>query len=249
MASKPQRSAASDLLVDDPRVKAIANLFGKPEKTLADYHKIGRKLGELAADPAVTAGGAGWKKRVEELAGPSEATQSKCLRFRNAYDDPDDFAELEKLGVTWAKLTISLGVEDREQRHRLLRAAIEGNWSDRELQKKIQQDYGRRRGGGRPQRAHRSLGLQADSSRLLELLKSVDTYLNDVWLKNRARYREEADGLEGEARDTTRRILERARQTLSEVIGGLELVTKDLEAYRRRIPGDGTGQSDKMGTR
>jgi hypothetical protein len=112
MARPHRRSAKLDLLVDDRRVKEIARLLKKPKRTLADYHKIGKKFGELTADPAVTVGGTKWKEEVTKRVGASEATLNKCLQFSRAYE-PGELKELEELEDRWARITVSLAVKDR----------------------------------------------------------------------------------------------------------------------------------------
>jgi hypothetical protein len=98
MARTSPGSDDPDPLAGDPRVRAIAKVLSQPGLILANYHRVGRTFGELAADRSVAGRGSGWKGRVAGLVSASEATLGKCLQFSRAYG-PDDFGELEELGV------------------------------------------------------------------------------------------------------------------------------------------------------
>ena len=61
--------------------------------------------------------------------------------------------------------------------------------------------------GGRKRRPLKSHGLQADASRLLELLTAVDQFLVEVWKPHREQHRDEAGRLEGRGRETVGHVL------------------------------------------
>jgi hypothetical protein len=48
------------------------------------------------------------------------------MQFRDAYQR-NDLPALEELQVNWSRLATALGIEDREERHDLLRQAKEKN--------------------------------------------------------------------------------------------------------------------------
>jgi hypothetical protein len=72
-------------------------------------------------------------------------------------------------------------VEDRDERHRLLREAQQKGWGERELRRTVQQHKGSKCGGGRPRRQLSSQGPLADASELLRLTQLWLEFDREVW--------------------------------------------------------------------
>jgi hypothetical protein len=106
----------------------MARLLSQKPLTLADYHAIGEQMDRLERDTSVVGRGRGWRQRVAEILGRSEATLSKCLQFVNCYEPGDlaELAELKRLQVGWVQLCFALGIPDKKKRHRLLQRACLG---------------------------------------------------------------------------------------------------------------------------
>lgn len=153
---------------------------------------------------------------MSELVGCSPLTLTKALQFRLTYE-PKDLPEVAELGIGWSWLTIVLGVEDRKQRHDLLRKAKEGGWGERELQRAIQQLKGGRRGGGRPQRELMSQGIIADLCELIRLTQLWGDFYEKVWSAKQDGYPAEVRHLQGPALDNLMALLDDARARLKDL--------------------------------
>jgi hypothetical protein len=153
MARPPLRPAArtSDLNPDRPELRRLTRLLEHKPLTLPDYYAIGEQLRRLSEDPNIAYRGSGWRAKVAQILGQSEAALNKCLQFRNSYAE-DELPEVEGLGVGWSSLTIALGIPKKRRRHQLLRQAQNEGWNERELQRAVQRLKGSHRGGGRRRR-------------------------------------------------------------------------------------------------
>src|SRR5262245_3162248 len=110
-----------------PELRKLIRLFGHKPLALRDYYAIGEQLRRLSEDPDIAYRGSGWRAKVAQSLGQSEAALNKCLQFRNRYAE-DELPEVEGLGVGWGYLTIALGVPNKRQRHQLLRQARKEAW-------------------------------------------------------------------------------------------------------------------------
>jgi hypothetical protein len=156
---------------DRPELRRIKKLLAARPLALAAYHAMGEQLRRLAEDPEVNSL-PGWRRRVADAVGISEATLNKCLQFRGEYDN-EELPDLEELEPRWGRLTTALAVKNKRKRHALLRRARKEGWDDRALQLEAQRLKGGPRGGGRPRKAYRSHGLLADLGELARL--------SDLW--------------------------------------------------------------------
>jgi hypothetical protein len=177
--------AAPTLTAERREVKRIVALLKKAPLRLADYFAIGEQMQRLSADAAVAHRGSKWRDKVAELAGCSVSTLTKAMQFQLAYQQADVPA-LEEQGIGWSRLTIALAVEDRRQRHELLREAKEKGWGDRQLQRAIQQHKGSKRRGGRPRKQMTSQGALADAAELVRLTGLWLEFDEKVWTHTRA---------------------------------------------------------------
>jgi hypothetical protein len=93
------------------------------------------------------------------------------LQFAVLYPKPQDFKELERVGIKWTRLHLSFPVKDPKLRHELLRKAVKEGWSDEHLRVKVQQKTGsKRRGvGGRPPNQPKNLGAEPTLRKLAQL--------------------------------------------------------------------------------
>ena len=174
----------------------------------------------------------------------SESTLNKCLQFKQHYLEKD-LAALERLKVGWGRLTIALGVKDRAKRHRLLRQAAEKKWDDQTLQRAIQMLKGTRRGGGRPRKESKSLGLQPDLTRLIGLTDPWSDFYTQVWSGRQEAYGAEMEGLTDRARATLAELLAAAAQKLQAMRRQCAVALAKVKALQRGLPPD--ARADETG--
>jgi len=223
-----RKPAPTDPLAVDERVLEIKHLLGKTPRSLADYHRVGRLLGQLGGDAEPKAGGTGLRRRLADLVGKRRATLDKCGQFFVAYPD-GRYSELEALGAGWARVAISLAINSKRDRHRLLRRAMRENWSDPDLQLRVQQLLRRNRGGGRPRRPAASHGLQPDLTRLSQLLEAADDFLRKVWIEEQSGYTAEVRKLTPNGRVVV--------ELLARVEGQLRRLHKAISAASKSAAG------------
>ncbi len=198
---------------DRPELRELIRLFHQEGRTPRNSYAAAELLLPLSRDRDFVAGG-GWKQRVADAVGVSTSTLNKCIQFHEQYGKKD-LAELERMKVGWYRLTIALGVADKKRRHQLLRQAKDEGWDEHTLQRKIQQLRGTRRGGGRPPKDEKGLGLQPDLTRLIGLTRTWSQFYAAVWEKGRQGYRAELKkGLTETAGGTLGRLLEDAAEKL-----------------------------------
>ena len=225
---------------DRPEVAELIKLFHEEERTPRNSYAAAELLLRLSRDSDFVAGG-GWKQRVADAVGVSTSTLNKCLQFRDLYGEKE-LAELERLGVGWSRLTIALGVADRKKRHRLLRQAKEEGWDEHALQRAIQQLKGTRRGGGRPPKEEKGLGLQPDLSRLINLTGSWSAFHATVWSPGRQGYHAKLEsGLAGPARATLDGLLQDAADKLKAMRKGCGDALAQVQALRMALRQDAAG--------
>jgi hypothetical protein len=138
---------------------ALVALIDSPRDDLAWHAQLGRLIGELQQDNPEAAHGKGWFKGLSEALGTGDSLLTRAYRFSLEYN-PAQVRRLEKMGVNWSRLVLSFAVHNRAQRHALLREALEGNWTDRQLRSEVQQRYPTKRAGigGRPKRDSPPMG-------------------------------------------------------------------------------------------
>src|SRR5262249_14331941 len=112
------------------------------------------------------------------------------------------------------RLSIALGVEDRGQRHQLLRESKEKGWAERELQRAVQQLKGSKRGGGRPRKQIQSQGPLADAAELVRLTETWLDFHEHLWSRTEA---SDALGMDAHAFDNLRLLLEQAAFRLKQL--------------------------------
>jgi len=173
---------------------------------------------------------------VAEVLHVSVATLNKCLQFRLKYPK-EDLPELKALGVGWGLLTVALVVEDRRQRHELLRRAIQEEWGGRELQREVQRLNGRWRGGGR--RQERGHGLLPDLAELAGLTRRWLEFHEAVWAPGQKGYARELRQTAKEARHGVRRALEGALGAVAELRKRCREAERAVKALRDKLPGEG----------
>ena len=200
---------------DRSEVRQLKSLFAKESRTLRDNYAAGKLLRLLADDPDVAVRGGGWRKRVAEAVGVSESTLNKCLQVRDEYKE-GGLAEMERMGVGWYRLTIALAVPDRKRRRQLLRQAAKQGWDEHTLQRAIQQLKGARRGGGRPPKEEKGLGLQPDLDAPDRPDEAVVRLLRGGLGRRASRttHAELESGLAGPARATLDELLDDAAEKL-----------------------------------
>jgi hypothetical protein len=200
MPRNKQASTQPELTPERREVQRIAALLRNAPLRLNEYYAVGEQVRRLARDASVARRGSNWRERLAELVGCSPSTLNKAMQFCEAYE-PRDLVLLEQMGLGWSRLTIALGVGDREARHQLLHRAKEENWDDRQLQRTVQQLRGKRRGGGRPRRTPEGVGLLPDLFELTRLAELWNDFNAQVWAKGQAKYAAELARLPQEARD------------------------------------------------
>ncbi|MFO0926985.1 MAG: hypothetical protein U0736_08075 [Gemmataceae bacterium] len=197
-------------------VQRISSVLKKNTLTLGDYYALGEQMRKLAEDAAVTRRGSNWRLKLAAQVGCSPSTLTKSLQFRQAYEK-EDLAKLEELGVGWSRLTVSLAVRNRKQRHQLLKRAKDEGWGDRELQRAIQQLRGSRRGGGRPRKEQRTQGLLADLFEMMRYTRLWQDFHDQVTAKAQGDYPAQAKELDEAAIESLRRILTDASTRLKDL--------------------------------
>ena len=222
---------------DRLEIRELTRLFEQKPLTLPHYYAAGEQLAGLIQDPSVTYRGNGWRKLVARAVGVSESTLNKCLQFKQHYLEKD-LAAVERLKVGWGRLTIALGVKDRRERHRLLRQAAEENWDDQTLQRAIQKQKGTRRGGGRPRKEAKSLGLQPDLTRVIGLTDPWSDFYSQVWSGRQEAYRAEMEGLTNRARATLAELLAAAAQKLQVLRRQCVVALAQVKALQGGLPPD-----------
>jgi len=130
------------------------------------------------------AAGTQWSGQLAEALGPSKELLEKSLRFSELYPR-EDVRTLQRMRVNWTRLYFSFAVSDADDRHALLRQAVEGNWTDQQLRFTIQQRFpSKRRGvGGRPRREPTSHGPEVALRELGRRCQSLTGYYRAAWSK------------------------------------------------------------------
>jgi hypothetical protein len=234
--ARPTSRAPSDhpLDPDRPEIRRLTRLFEHRPLTLPDYYAIGEQLRRLSEDPNIAYRGSGWRAKVAQILGQSEAALNKCLQFRNSYAE-DELPEVEGLGVGWSSLTVALGIPKKRRRHQLLRQAQNEGWNERELQRAVQRLRGSRRGGGRRRRSPEAMGLLADVSELTRLTTVWRDFYDTVWANGQEDYAAELGAVTSETSENVRKHVERAvkelkllREKCGEVLEGLKVLGRQL---------------------
>jgi hypothetical protein len=238
MARSPSRPrpVATALNPRRPEVRQLARLFRHRPLSLRDHHRAGELLLQLRDDPEV-ASTQGWRAEVAEALQVSVATLNKCLQFRDRYPK-GELSELERMRVGWGLLTVALAVEDRRQRHALLRRAVEEEWGGRALQREVQRLNGRWRGGG-GRRKERGHGLLPDLAELAGLTRRWLEFHEAVWAPGQKGCARELRRMTKEARHGVRRALEGALGAVAEVRKRCREAERAVKALRDKLPGEG----------
>lgn len=245
---QPANTSENESVLNPERreVQRIASTLKKTTLTLADYYALGEHMRKLAEDPSVTRRGSNWRLRLAEQVGCSPSTLTKSLQFRLAYEK-EDLPKLEELGVGWSRLTVSLAVRNRKQRHQLLKRAKDEGWGDRELQRAIQQLRGSRRGGGRPRKEQRTQGLFADLFELLRYTKLWQDFHEQVTCKAQGDYPEQATDMDEAAQESLRRFLSDASMRLKDLRKQSQDIRTVLEELLAQLPPPKTEKAEKPG--
>jgi hypothetical protein len=227
-------SATPKLDPNRPEIRKLKRLFEHKPLTLRDYHAVGEQLRRLSEDPDIAYRGSGWRAKVAQILGQSEAALNKCLQFRNSYAE-DELPEVKGLGVGWSSLTIALGIPKKRRRHQLLRQAQNEGWNERELQRAVQRLKGSHRGGGRRRRPPEAMGLLADVSELTRLTTVWTDYYDTVWTEGQEEYATELGAMTSETSENVRKHVGKAvkelkllREKCGEALEGLKVLGRQL---------------------
>ena len=135
----------------DQLVKMIEN----PVQDLPWYHRFGTLVSAIrnASDRSIP------MIALEEALGPCSSVLAKSCRFVKEYPEDKDLRSLYKTGTNWTLLTLAFSIKKKRDRHRILREAVDNEWSPRELHAQIHLRYptGRRSMGGRDRTVIRGL--------------------------------------------------------------------------------------------
>jgi hypothetical protein len=228
----PKRRPAD---ADHAEVQNLKRLFHQEAPTPTNRFAIAEILMRLSQDKRIAAAAGGWKERIAAAVGVSTSTLDKCLHFRRLYEEKD-LAELERMEVGWYRLTIALAVTERGKRHRLLLRAKKEGWDEHTLQRAIQHMRGTRRGGGRPSKEEKGLGLQPDLSRLIGLTRTWSQFCTNVWSPGKQGYQAELEsGLAGPARATLDGLLQDAAEKLKAMRKGCGDALAQVNALRKAL--------------
>jgi hypothetical protein len=117
--------------------------------------------------------------------------------------------------VGWTQVWLTLAVPGRRQRHALLRQAVAGRWTDRQLRLTIQQRYpSNRRGvGGRRPKAFPAHGPEAAVRELGRLCRRLHDFHAQAWAPVKTKqWRGLADGWPRTERERLRQLLTEAAE-------------------------------------
>jgi hypothetical protein len=224
-----------DLDPERTELRRLKRLLEQKPLTLRDYYTIGEQLRRLSEDPAVAVRGSDWRTELANLLGPSKSTLNKALQFRMRYREKD-LPEVEGLGVGWALITVALAVEDKRERHQLLRQAREEGWNGPELQRKIQQLKGSRRGGGRRRRPPKSMGLVGDVGNLTTKAKAWADFCEKLWAAGQEEaYATEVSQMAPQTRETVGSLVDEAVEELDRLQQLSAKALTGLTALRRQL--------------
>jgi hypothetical protein len=223
-----------DLDPERTELRRLTRLFKHKPLTLRDYYTIGEQLRRLSEDPAIAIRGTDWRAGLAHILKQSKSTLNKCLQFRTSYEK-HELAEVEKLGVGWALITVALTIKDKRKRHQLLRRAQKERWNGPELQRKLQQLKGSRRGGGRPRRRPRSAGLVGDVGNLTTKTEAWANFCEQLWAAGQKGYAMELRQIAPETRETVGSLVDEAVEKLERLQRASAKALKGLTALRRQL--------------
>jgi hypothetical protein len=145
---------------------------------------------------------------------------------------------IQALGVSWTQVWLTLAVPGRHQRHALLRLAVAGHWTDRQLRLTAQQLFpSNRRGvGGRRPKAFPAHGPEAAVRELGRLCRRLHDFHSQAWAPIK---KEEWRGLVSkwprDERERLRRLLTGAAEKARQAATACEDARRTLAEILRRL--------------
>jgi hypothetical protein len=212
----------------------LGRLIDGPRDDLPWHHRVGKLVLRLRPEEPR---GAHWVRGLAEALGPSPEWLAKARRFADLYPSREDVAELEAMGVNWARLYFAFAVPDKRDRHALLRRAVRERWPDQQLRFTVQELYPSQRGGvgGWPRRPVTSHGPEVTLRELRRQCRRWLAFHEGAWRGVKGRDwvgfvrswpREDLDDL--------LRLLSSADGALKEVAGACRAARAALVGLRRR---------------
>ena len=155
----------------------------------------------------------------------------KAARFVTLYPSEASLQALEEMRVDWTRLELTFSVEDEEQRHKLLRQAVNKGWSGQDLRFEVQRRFPSRRGGvgGRPRRPLTAHGSEVTLRELARWNRRWEDFYADAFSGLKAKdwnaFARRCAGAEGE----------QLRNLAQEATVSLTSLAKHCAEARRRI--------------
>jgi hypothetical protein len=123
------------------------------------YHKLGTLTRKLRDAERPGSASASWVTALGRAIGPSDSALTKACRFVDLYPDSAAVRPLAELKIDWVRLVLTFVVKSADERLRVLRAAVEGRWTQDELRLRVQAKTGTGRRGVGAGSAARPSGL------------------------------------------------------------------------------------------
>lgn len=214
----------STFLPNPNNKKLISDLeahLKRPGRSLRNVYQIGCILRKLQAE--VGKYGSQWLNNVvDDLDRPSDRTfLYRAIRIAKYYSRQ----EIEELNSTlsWGKAAMLAKVSNKKTHMRLRTAAIEKNWSDRNLRMNIDQRNGCRPRSGRRPREFRYYGPAMALRTMTRLSKDWLACYKSVWSKVISDFR---------------RLSDKRREDLTILLGDAQKVLNEMKVAMKSLSGD-----------
>jgi hypothetical protein len=132
----------------------LATLMASPQEDMAWHHAVGGLVALLLPPEFRERGRVRWLEALARVFGRDVSRLQKSLRFHEEYPTEEELHQLERMGVTWSQVYLTLPIADRKERHRFLREVVEQDWRQPRLRDELRGRYqtGRHGVGGRKRR-------------------------------------------------------------------------------------------------